>query len=187
MKKASLFFVLLFISSVAGCATTQTSSGFSTDRNVQDLPEGIPKRVGVALFTGEIPINVQATDQFTGGLPSLGFDVVEREHFDEIIREISLHQAGLISEKTRKRLGEQLGLEAIFVGSVTGESSIWWVDSHLNLRLIDIGTGKAIWSVTAKDPRLLSWSMDVRTSVVHTTNQALKMLKKDLDKLRNKK
>lgn len=165
---------------VIGCATTQASSGFLVGSNVRVLPEGVPKRVGVYQFSGDYPLNIQSTDQFSAGLLRLGFDVVERQHLENVIDELSLQQTGIIAENTRKELGKQLGLEGIFVGSVTGEVSPMWIDSHLNIKLVDIQTGKMIWSATAKDPRILTISLDVKTSIVHTTNQALKMLERDL-------
>ena len=89
-----------------------------------------------------------------------------------------------IDDDTRLEIGNQLGLQGIFVGSVTGESSIFLVDSHLNIKLVDIETGRIIWSATAKDPRFTTLSLDVRTSITHTVRNALNILKNDLNKLR---
>ena len=130
-----------------------SSSGFMIGTKIKTLPEGIPKRIGVSLFWGKSPINIQATDQFSAGLVALGFDVVERAHIAKVFNELEIQFTGAIDEKMRKELGRQYGLEAIFVGSVTGESSPMWVDSHLNVKLVDIETGRVIWSITANDPR----------------------------------
>lgn len=175
----------IFITSsfiLSGCAAP-TSSGFNNDQNIHQLPPGVPKTVGVSLFSGESPINLQATDQFSAGLVVLGFEVVERQHLEEVVSELGLQQSGLISEKNRKALGEHLGLDAIFVGSITGESSATWIDAHLNIKLVDIETGKILWSAAAKDPRLFTLSSDVKTSVTHAVKNALSMLKKDLTAL----
>lgn len=163
---------------------TRQSSGFNVGNNISALPDGVPKRVGVAQFSGEYPINIQASDQFASGLIELGFDVVERQHIANVYKELGLQLSGIIDDSTRVKLGKQLGLKGIFVGSVTGESSITWVDSHLNIKLVDIETGRIIWSATAKDPRLLTLSMDVRTSITHTVRNALDILKNDINKLR---
>lgn len=178
--KQNIFSILTACTVIlSGCAAP-TSSGFMTGQNMPQLPPGVPKTVGVSLFSGESPINLQATDQFSAGLVSLGFEVVERHHLEEVVNELGLHQSGLISEKSIKAVGEHLGLDAIFVGSVTGESSAMWVDAHLNIKMVEIQTGKVLWSAAAKDPRLFTLSADVKTSVVHAVKNALSMLKKDL-------
>lgn len=179
-KYSMLSTVIVLICFLSGCAVP-TSSGFMSDRNMPQLPPGVPKTVGVSLFSGESPINLQATDQFSAGLVSLGFQVVERQHLEEVVNELGLQQSGLISEKSIKAVGEHLGLDAIFVGSITGESSAMWVDAHLNIKMVEIQTGKILWSATAKDPRLFTLSADVKTSVVHAVKNALSMLKKDIN------
>lgn len=179
-KYSMLSAVITLICSLSGCAVPTTSSGFMTDQNVPQLPPGVPKTVGVSLFSGESPINLQATDQFSAGLVSLGFEVVERQHLEEVVNELGLQQSGLISEKNIKEVGKHLGLDAVFVGSITGESSAMWVDAYLNIKMVEIQSGKILWSATAKDPRLFSMSADVKTSVLHTVKNALSMLKKDL-------
>ena len=184
MKKLLLFcHFSLFAFLILGCGTTQSSSGLMIGNNARIIPQGVPKRIGVAKFTGDYPINIQSTDQFSVGLIELGFDVVERHHLEAIINELALQNSGFISEQTRKKLGEQLGLEGIFVGSVTGEVSPMWIDTHLNIKFVDIESGKIIWAATANDPRVLTVSTDVKTSIFHTTKKALKMFRSDLTKL----
>jgi len=177
-------FLIVFIS--FNCAPTYTtqSTGFAIGQNIKELPDGVPKRVGVSQFIGEYPINIQATDEFSSGLIVLGFDVVERQQISTIYNELGVQQSGIIDDDTRLEIGNQLGLQGIFVGSVTGESSIFLVDSHLNIKLVDIETGRIIWSATAKDPRFTTLSLDVRTSITHTVRNALNILKNDLNKLR---
>ena len=176
--------LLLLLSGFFSCSTTtfQSSSGFSI--NGQSLPPGVPSIVGVPIFSGDSYISTQATDQFSAGLMQLGFEVVERAHLEEIINERKLQYSGLVAESSRGILNEELGLQGLFVGSVTGESSAAWVDTHFNVKLIDISSGKTIWSATTKDPRAITLSMDVRTSIVHTVNSALSVLRKDINKLR---
>ena len=176
--------VVLYALFIMGCASTQTSSGCLIGSNVRGWPEGIPKKVGVSVFSWDFPSTIQSTDQFSAGLITLGFEVVERQHFDKIISELNLQETGLITERTRKELGEQIGLEGVFVGSILGEVSPVSIDTHLTIKLVDVLTGRIIWSVTTRDPRVIAWSADVRSSVVHTTNQALKMLEQDLHNIK---
>lgn len=180
-------FLIFVCFTLFSCKGTQTSSGFQLDEDTDQLPPGVPERVGVVLFAGEEPINQQATDQFSTGLLKLGFDVIERSNFQAIINELEISSSDLFSESTRAELGNQSGLEAIFTGSVTGEDSMTWVNTHVNVKLVDIETGRIIWAGTANDPwkpgrRLRS---DVRTSVTHSVREALKLLENDLNKIRN--
>ena len=172
-------FALLF-SSFVSCVTTSTSTGIITTPRRQSLPPGVPSRVGVILFKGDRTITLQATEQFLNGLPSLGFQVVERSQINAVLKELGFQQSDSVDSTTRERLGKLLGLEGIFVGSITGESSATWIDSHLNVRLVSIETGKVVWAAEAHDPRLFTWSTDVRTSAIHTVREALKLLRKDL-------
>jgi len=171
----------LLLGVAVGCATTSTSTGIITTPRQQSLPPGFPSRVGVIPFQGDPAISLQATDQFMSGLPAFGFRVVDRSQIDAVLGELGFQQAGSVDPVTRERLAKLLGLEGIFLGSITGESSILWVDSHLNIRLVSVETGDVVWAAEAHDPRTTTWSMDVRTSAVHTVRNALKLLRKDLD------
>ena len=136
--------------------------------------------MGVVPFSGDPGIAIQATDQFAGALIPVGFDVVERQQLASVLGEVMLQQTELVNPETRSRLKQQLGVEGLFVGSMTGESSITWVDSHLNIRLVDVETGRVLWAAEVHDPRVLTLSMDPRTSTIHTVRNAVKILKKDL-------
>lgn len=162
------------------CVTTSTSTGIITTPRQQSLPPGVPSRVGVILFKGDLDITLQATEQFLNGLPALGFQVVERSQINAVLKELGFQQSDSVDSTTRERLGKLLGLEGVFVGSITGESSATWIDSHLNVRLVSIETGKVVWAAEAHDPRLFTLSTDVRTSAIYTVREALKLLRKDL-------
>ena len=172
----------LLLSIAAGCTTTSTSTGIITTQRQQPLPPGIPSRVGVISFRGNPAISLQATDQFMSGLPAFGFQVVERSQIEAVLSELGFQQTDSVDPTTRERLAKLLGLEGIFLGSITGESSALWVDTHLNVRLISVETGNIVWAAEAHDPRTMTLSMDVRTSAVHTVRKALKLLRKDLGK-----
>lgn len=105
-------------------------------------------------LSGPASLAFQANEIFSRGLLDMGFEIVD------------------------------VGLEqGKFVGSVTWERSTTWTDTHLDLRFVD-ATGKTIWSASAHDPRVLSWSMAPETSIIHTTHSALKTLQKDLAELK---
>jgi hypothetical protein len=53
-------------------------------------------------------------------------------------------------------------------------------DTHLNIRFVNVETGKVLWAAEAHDPRTFTWSTNTKTSIVHTVRKAIKLLKKDL-------
>lgn len=174
------FTLLLSIPIGCGTPTMSTSTGIITTLSKQPLPLGVPSRVGVIPFQGDSAITLQATEQFLNGLPALGFHVVERSQINAVLIELDFQYTDSVNPMTRERLGNLLGLEGIFVGSITGEASSRWIDTHLNVRLVSIETGNIIWAADAHDPRRTTWSMDVRTSAIYTVREALRLLRKDL-------
>jgi PBP1b-binding outer membrane lipoprotein LpoB len=176
MKKIAV--IILICSLIQGCATASTSSGFQPSHN-REIPPGIPKRVAV-LITGETPLDVQASDQFSTGLLEIGFDVMERRQIQAVLAEVQFQQSGLVTEAGAIELGKMLNVQGVFIGSATGGSGPMWVNTHLNIKLVEVKSGKVIWSVSAHDPRNFSWSNDARTSIACTTQSALQFLKNDL-------
>ena len=170
-------FVSFFVS---GCVVESTSSGINSPAASIAFPEGVPRKVGVAIDGGDPRLASQASSEFTAGLFRLGFDVVERSEMDAILREFALKGSGMLDSAERVEIGKMTGTEGIFVGSVTYERSAAWVDSHVNVRLIDVNSGRVIWTAEAHDPRLVGISDAPETSIIHSTREALKLLKKDL-------
>ncbi len=179
--------ILLTSSVFVGCTLMpgSTSSGLMVNKNKPVLPIGVPKRVAVVPFTGESPINVQAADQFSAGLVNLGFDVVERQHFDKIVKELEVQHSGMISDETIQSVGRQMGVEGLFVGSVAGRSNELFVNTYLNLKLVEVETGKVLWAGTFSDPRIFGLTNDHKESIIYTTKKALEILEEDLRKARN--
>jgi len=176
----------LLVLVLSGCSLMpgSTSSGLMIDGSKPALPAGVPKKVAVASFSGEFPINVQSADQFSSGLVKLGFDVVERQHFDKVVKEIELQHSGMISDENITAAGKQLGVDGLFVGSVEGRSKGGFVNTFLNLRLVEIKTGKVVWAGSFSDPRIFALTEDVKTSIIYTTKEALEKLESDLRSVR---
>jgi hypothetical protein len=163
------------------CATIdQYSSGFNNGDTPFTLPEGIPKKVGVVLFEGDEQYSQLVTEQFSAGLLSLGFTVVERRNIEKVIFELELQNTGLMADQNRIALGKQLGLDGIIFGTVSGHADIYTIMSYVTVRLVDIENGKTIWSCSVKDPRLTSLDTSLATSMAVTTKEALRLLKSDL-------
>jgi curli biogenesis system outer membrane secretion channel CsgG len=74
------------------------------------------KRVAVMPFNG--PKGDLAADMLTQSLIAHGVDVVERQRFNDIMKEQSLSASASFDPSTVKQLGKLLGVDAIFVGTV---------------------------------------------------------------------
>jgi hypothetical protein len=81
-------------------------------------------------------------------------------------------------------VGSMYGIDALFVGNIQTVITNHYVDTFLHIRLIEIKTGRTIWSVSAKEPRYFTLTYDMGTSVYHTTNQALKHFKQDIRRIK---
>ncbi len=77
-------------------------------------------RVGVATFSG--PNGNAAADILTQDLLNLGIDVIERQRLDAVLDEQRLAQNGVLDPETVKKLQRVLGVDAIFLGSVSSYS-----------------------------------------------------------------
>ena len=74
------------------------------------------KRVAVMTFNG--PKGELAADMLTQSLIARGADVIERQRFNEVLKEQSLTSSSAFDPSTVKQLGRLLGVDAIFVGTV---------------------------------------------------------------------
>jgi len=113
--------MVLLLGTGVGCATTSTSTGIMTTlRARQPLPPGIPSRVGVMPFQGNSAISLQATDQFSSGLPALGFEVVERSQIEVVLAELNFQQTGSVDPATRRAACEAAWAPGRFSGKHHG-------------------------------------------------------------------
>ena len=158
MKKILIFIIIMVLS----CASNMTKS--------TDLLSDVPRYLGVAVFDGSYPYNKQASSQFAHGLMSLGYQVIERINMPSPIV-----GSGSVTE-----IGSMYGIDALFVGNIQTVITNHYVDTFLHIRLVEIKTGRTIWSVSAKEPRYFTLTYDMSTSVYHTTKRALKHFKKDI-------
>lgn len=105
MKKIILIFLFL-----TSCLSPQVAVNKKADFSKI-------KRIAVLNFSG--PEGNTVADIITITLLKHGADVVERQHLNEITKELNLSQSNLTDPKTRKKIGELLSVDAIIAGSVT--------------------------------------------------------------------
>ncbi len=163
------------------CLRGSASTGFPTRES--PLPEGIPRRVAVVDFEGDRRVRDQASERFVFGLMKLGFLVETRPEIHRVLRGIDFHNYQ-IDLGTRGRL-QELGIDGLFIGSVVSEETgVYAIDVQFKIRLIDLGSGLAVWGVETHDPRFIRFRPRVETSAERSVLQALHLLTFDLEDLR---
>jgi len=87
---------------------------------------------------------VQLAEQITSGLAKNGVTVVERTLLEKVLSEQSLAGTGKFDPDTVQRVGKLLQAQAI----VTGTIQINGKDANVNVRLIDVETGKVLYATS---------------------------------------
>lgn len=78
------------------------------------------RRVAVLAFAGQG--GEVASDLLAQSLLARGADVVERKQLEALLQESRLAASGVLDPKTIKEVGRVLGVDALFLGSMTGYS-----------------------------------------------------------------
>jgi curli biogenesis system outer membrane secretion channel CsgG len=143
---------LIVISAILlnSCATQSTSikSGYNFTKI---------KRIAVLDFTDAFnqPLSgTMASEVFIKYMLKAGYDVVERNELDKILKEKNISASGLTDRKNIKKL---LGIDALVAGSV--EAFIPETDTYeggyprfvaaqvgIAARIVDVETGETVWS-----------------------------------------
>ena len=102
--------VLMMAVALSGCATPEVAVNARADFSQIH-------RVAVAAFGG--PSGDVAADLMTQDLLQHGADVVERQRLDAVLQEQNLAAQNILDPVTIKKIGKILGVDAIFVGTVS--------------------------------------------------------------------
>lgn len=94
--------------------------------------------------TGE---TVRRAEELTGELARRGVEVVERSRLDQVIGELVMQQGALFDDAQAQKLGRQLGATAVVVGSLAPRGDL----ADLNLRLVEVATGRVLDAPQVKD------------------------------------
>lgn len=81
------------------------------------------------------------------------FDVVDKGIVDNVLKEEAVTEPGALGQQVIKRLGQQLNVQALLVGTVdsAGEvrrGSVVFPEVALTLRLLDTATGTILWNAS---------------------------------------
>jgi TolB-like protein len=77
------------------------------------------------------------------------FQMVERKKIEQVMNEIALGMTGLITEESAAKAGKILGADIMVVGSISELGEYF----NLNVRLIEVETGKVLVSAVAELPK----------------------------------
>ncbi len=174
-----IIIVLVLCCITAACALNTASSKFSTGDRL--TLQGFPKRVAVGTIVGSPPEGKDATTRLARGLVDLGFDVVmSGGYLDRIVRSWGYAVTEAIPADARKKLYETYKLEGLFVGSLSPDKGMLFVDTQLSLRLVSLPSGTLLWSTNASSDEFVPYWAGTKSSAMMLTEKALKALEKDL-------
>jgi hypothetical protein len=163
----------------AACALNMASSKLSYVDRV--TVAGFPKRVGVATLVGNLAAQQDATSRLSRGLIDLGFQVVTNNwNVDNILGQWAEGVSETIPAGTRKQLEEAYGLQGVFVGILSQDKGNIVNETRLSLRLIDVPTGKLVWSANVRGGGVAGLSGSVNDRAVGAVEKALHSLEKDI-------
>jgi len=153
-------------------------------------------RIGILEFTSygnEINSGNAVADEFIRQLILRGFDVIERERMESLLREQHLASGRFLDPETAKEVGKLSGVDALITGTVTRyipehKDTIYFRDEYgefksevfligaevgINARMVDVETGLVIWASSYTYE-----SFDMEGAIRGTVTTLLNSLKK---------
>lgn len=149
----SLLFVIFSFKDAFAAANIEEGVGQLAEKISQKMIEGKKQKIAIVDFS-DLNGNVTALGQFlaeelTTRLFDVApgkFEVVERRMLLKLEEELILGQTGFIEEKSIKKMGQVLGVDAIVTGSMTDLGN----SVKINARLIGVDSAK-VFAVAATD------------------------------------
>ena len=97
-------------------------------------------------------------DKTAGMLLKAGYDVVDRQQLEKILKEQKLSTSGMTSVQDMTQLGKIAGLRAVVMGTASGGQICAY-----HAKLVDVETGELYWSAYGEDCRMDQFSDIVET------------------------
>jgi len=191
-KKVNWFLIfvlnLFFLTFFFGCAPrTAIRKGYDFNRI---------NRIGVLEFTSygyETNSGNAVADEFVRELIFRGFDVIERERMEGLLREQHLAESKILDPETVKEVGKISGVDALITGTVTkyipehrdiiyfrdengevkSEAFLIGAEVGVNARMVDVETGLVVWATSYTYE-----SFDMEGAIRGTVSTLLNSLKK---------
>jgi TolB-like protein len=91
-----------------------------------------------------------------------GFRVVERSQIEQVLTELGYGGDKRFASSSLPSIGRQLGVQKLFVGSVTTAGGPFYSFDHVNisLRLVSVSSGEILWAAKYGNPM---WTSAVST------------------------
>lgn len=136
-----LLFFMAFITSCASTTSVSPSAGATSGPLLAVMP-----------LDGEL--GTQASDMITHKLLESGFRMVERSQIDQVLKELGYAGNRRFADFSLPKIGRQLGVQKLFVGSVTAAGGPLSSFEHvnINLRLVSVSSGEILWAAKYGNP-----------------------------------
>lgn len=181
MRKLALLVTIIFLGT-ACAAVMQGASVTGTSRRIiadPRLAAGVPQRVILLPFKGNLTVNYEATDRFAAGLPAIGFIVERTVETDAILAKMDL-ETWELDEGLRKMLSERFGAQAVFLGVLDQERGRFSISSRLQVRMMELPSGRLLWTAETKGYQASMQMGDIYALAQLCADEALKRLQKDM-------
>ena len=131
---------------------TLFSSCASTTSVIPSSDSGSGPLLAVMPLDGEY--GSQTSDMITQKLLERGFRLVERSQIEQVLKELGYSGNKRFVSSSLPRIGQQLGVQKLFVGSVTTGGGPLYSFDHVNisLRLVSVSSGEILWAAKYGNP-----------------------------------
>ena len=154
---ATLCFTALFTSPSFAASDLESGVKDLAEQISKNMTAGNKKKVAIIDF-GDLDGNVAALGQFLAEelitqlftISPGQFEVVERRQLLKLEKELILSQTGFIEEKSIKKMGQVLGVDAIVTGSITDLGNT----VKVNARLIGVESAKVFAVASTNIPKV---------------------------------
>lgn len=97
-----------------------------------------PTRLSILPYSEDSPNDIKMSDLLTTELISFGFNIIERNQLNRILKEQGFTLSGFLESENREIVGKIANIDGIFIVSES--------DNRINIKLLDLATGIIILS-----------------------------------------
>lgn len=170
-----------------GCASADvTTSGSFSPAQYSNIAVG-EFSVGRAPYGQRKEVKQAVANTFQRQLPMMGYQVVERNRMEQVLNEQGLQWSEATSDEGRAEIGELLNVDALLVGNVPRYERVGEDDYEVVVfaKLVDVSTGKVMWTGSAKTGKGFGSLSDV-TEAVNELSEDKTDLSSDLGETESK-
>lgn len=150
---SSTLLIVGVIAILASCAPATVSTRRNEKYDLSRI-----KRVTVFPFSSnDADLGTNLADALGTELLGMGYDLIERNQIEEILREQKFELTGVVTPEKAKKIGQLAEVDGIITGNVTpflGSGFVWGGEGSIagaNVRLIDTESGQIAFSSSYKN------------------------------------